>query len=143
MIKLKKLTPGDLLPPKQAKPGDAGYDLRCAEEFGAVIKPGEQKAIPTGYAWEIPFAWVGLVRPRSGLAVNNRIDVRAGVVDSSFRGEVMAVLVNEGSEPFHIHYGDRIAQMVVVPYWVGDPLIVDTLRESERGGDGWGSTGRE
>lgn len=143
MIKIKKLTPGDLLPPKQAKWGDAGYDLRSAVQRVLTIHPGEQKAIPTGYAWEIPINYVGLVRPRSGLALRHSIDTRAGVVDSSFRGEVMAVLVNEGSEPFNIHYGDRIAQMVVVPCWIGPVLTVGHIDDTDRGADGFGSTGSQ
>ena len=141
MIKVKKVTPGDLLPPKQAKPVDAGYDLRSAVQRTVTINPGEQKVVPTRYAWEIPLAWVGLVRPRSGLAVKNRIDVRAGVVDSSFRGEVKAVLVNEGCAPLYINYGDRIAQMVVVPCMLCPVITVSQLDDSERGADGFGSTG--
>lgn len=139
MIKVKKLTPYDLPPPAQSKWGDAGYDLRSTTNW--MLEPGEQYGIPTGWAWEIPTNYVGLVRPRSGLAANRRIDVRAGVVDSSHRGEVMAVLVNEGSEPFLIQYGDRIAQMVVVPCMMGPVDIVSQLDDSERGSDGFNSTG--
>lgn len=143
MIKVKKLFPGDLLPPKQSKWGDAGYDLRSAVERVVTLHPGDQKAIPTGFAFEIPINYVGFVKPRSGLAVRHRIDIRAGTVDASYRGEVMAVLVNEGSEPFCIHFGDRIAQMVVVPCMIGPVFTVSELGPSERGGDGFGSTGRE
>lgn len=143
MIKVKKLTAYDLPSPAQSKWGDAGYDLRSAVERVVTLHPGDQKAIPTGFAWEIPINYVGFVKPRSGLAVKHRIDIRAGTVDSSFRGEVMAVLLNEGLEPFHILYGDRIAQMVVVPCMIGPVLTVDELGPSDRGGEGFGSTGNK
>lgn len=140
MIKVQKLTRGEIPPPAQTKIGDAGYDLRAVAN--KLIQPGAQEAIPTGYAWEIPVGWVGLVRPRSGLAVKHRIDVRAGVVDSSFRGEVQAVLVNEGASPYLVVAGDRIAQMVVVPCCLEPVFTVSQLDESDRGADGFGSTGR-
>lgn len=139
MIKVKKVTDQDILPPVQSKLGDAGYDLRSA--FGWEILPGQQLAIPTGYAWQVPLGWVGLIRPRSGLAAKHRIDVRAGVIDSSYRGEVKAVLVNEGAEPFIINQGERIAQMVVVPCMLCPVITVSQLDDSERGADGFGSTG--
>jgi len=139
MIKVKKVTDQDILPPAQSKPGDAGYDLRSA--FGWEILPGQQLAIPTGYAWQVPLGWVGLIRPRSGLASKHRIDVRAGVIDSSYRGEVKVVLVNEGAEPFIINQGDRIAQMVVVPCMLCPVITVSQLDDSVRGADGFGSTG--
>lgn len=139
MIKVKKVTDQDILPPAQSKPGDAGYDLRSA--FGWEILPGQQLAIPTGYAWQVPLGWVGLIRPRSGLAAKHRIDVRAGVIDSSYRGEVKVVLVNEGAEPFIINQGERIAQMVVVPCMLCPVVTVSQLDDSERGANGFGSTG--
>lgn len=142
MIKVKKLCPGDLLPPKQSKPGDAGYDLRAAiEDEADYIAPGEQMVIPTGYAWEIPLGWCGMAWPRSGTAIKARIDTRAGLIDSTYRGEVAVVLTNEGDESFLFYRGDRIAQMVVVPHMMGPVLEVDELRASVRGTSGFGDSG--
>lgn len=138
MIKVQKLCPGDLPKPSQAKWGDAGYDLRA--DIHWKMNPGDLSSITTGYCWEIPIGYVGLIRPRSGLSVRG-IDTRAGVIDSSFRGVVVVLLKNESHEPFHIEYGDRIAQMVVVPHWMGGVIEVDDLTQSERGSGGFGSTG--
>src|SRR5690625_3200449 len=139
MIKVKKVTDQDILPPAQSKPGDAGYDLRSA--FGWEILPGQQLAIPTGYAWQVPLGWVGLIRPRSGLASKHRIDVRAGVIDSTYREEVKVVQVNEGTEPFRIIQWHRISQLVVVPCMLWPVITVSHWADSVLGPDGFESTG--
>src|SRR5688572_13844449 len=89
----------------------AGADLTAAE--GAVLAPGGRAAVGTGLVIALPPGHVGLVWPRSGLALRHGIDTLAGVIDSDYRGEVRVVLVNHGPEPFSINRGDRIAQLLV------------------------------
>lgn len=139
MIQLQRIGAHDLPLPKQATDGAAGFDLMA--QCAAVSPVGGRRAIPTGFAWAIPLGQVGMIRPRSGLAVRSGIDVLAGVVDSDFRGEVCAVLVNHGCFDLQINAGDRIAQMVVQPCMVGVTVECDELPSTERDNGGFGSTG--
>lgn len=140
-MKIKRLI--DRLPaPVRETEGSAGYDLRAAVGTYCLM-PGERGLIETGFAWEIPVGMVGLIRPRSGLAVREGLHVMAGVVDSDYRGEVKVLLVNMGDKPIEIKTGDRIAQMVVTMYH-GDELVeVDELDDAARGEGGFGSTGKQ
>jgi len=139
MIQLQRIGAHDLPLPKQATEGAAGFDLMAAESF--TLTPGSYNAVKTGFAWAIPLGQVGMIRPRSGLAVRNGIDVLAGVIDADYRGEVAVVLVNHGDTSLHIIAGDRIAQMVVQPCMVGVTVECDELPGTERGNGGFGSTG--
>src|SRR5262245_15406259 len=105
------------------------------------LAPGERAAVPTGLRLEIPAGHVGLVWPRSGLAVRHGIDTLAGVIDSDYRGEVKVVLVNHGTEPFTISAGDRIAQILIQTAARVRFNAVATVGTSERGAAGFGSTG--
>lgn len=125
--------------PAYARPGDAGMDLRAADY--ACIEPGHRCAIRTGVSIAIPEGYVGLIWPRSGLAANHGIDTLAGVIDSSYRGEVGVVLVNHGSLPFEIEPGDRIAQLLIQPVVRAELVPVERLGSTERGAGGFGSTG--
>lgn len=128
--------------PRRESKGAAGYDLRASDVTGIChIRPGERKIINTGFAWQIPPGYVGMIRPRSGLAVREGLDVLAGVVDSDYRGEVKVLLVNHGHESSMIRTGDRVAQMVVSPVETDALVEVDTLADAERGDGGFGSTG--
>jgi dUTP pyrophosphatase len=126
--------------PEYASAGSAGADLRASE--AVEIAPGARAAVPTGVRLQIPPGHVGLVWPRSGLAVRHGIDTLAGVIDSDYRGEVRVVLVNHGDAPFRIAPGDRIAQLLLQrverAVFVAAPAIDDT----HRGDGGFGSTGR-
>ena len=126
--------------PEYASAGAAAADLRASE--ATVIAPGGRAAVATALRLEIPSGHVGLVWPRSGLAVRHGIDTLAGVVDSDYRGEVRVVLVNHGEEPFRIARGDRIAQLLVqrVERALFQPEA--ELEASGRGEGGFGSTGR-
>ncbi len=126
--------------PEYASAGAAGADLRASEE--TLIAAHARAAVATGLRVEIPPGHVGLVWPRSGLAVRHGIDTLAGVVDSDYRGEVRVVLVNHGAEPFRIAPGDRIAQLLVqrVERALFQPEA--ELEASDRGEGGFGSTGR-
>ena len=118
----------------------AGADLRAAEEV--TLGPGERAAVATGLHLEIPPGHVGLVWPRSGLAVRHGLDTLAGVIDSDYRGEVRVVLVNHGTEPVVLARGDRIAQLLIQRVERVEFRKVDGLEETGRGEGGFGSTGR-
>ena len=126
--------------PDYASAGAAGADLRASE--AVEIAPGGRTAVPTAVRLQIPPGHVGLVWPRSGLAVRHGIDTLAGVIDSDYRGEVRVVLVNHGEEPFRVARGDRIAQLLVQPVERAAFTAVPAIDDTERGGGGFGSTGR-
>src|SRR5574343_1801411 len=123
--------------PQQAKPLDAGFDLRASHAHK--IAPGKCAAIPTGFAWELPSSVVGFVCSRSGLALNRRVIVlnAPGVVDAGFRGEVCVILMNLGEVPLEINVGDRIAQFLIMPCHINTAPIslveVGALSDTERG----------
>ena len=129
--------------PARAHPGDAGLDLHALE--GATLAPGERASIPTGIAVEIEPGHAGLVLPRSGLAARHGISVvnSPGLIDSGYRGELRVLLLNtDRTEPFELHAGDRIAQLVLIAVAVGEPVEISQLSGSERGAGGFGSSGR-
>ena len=126
--------------PEYSSAGAAGADLRASEALE--IPPGGRAAVATGVHLAIPPGRVGLVWPRSGLAVRHGIDTLAGVIDCDYRGEVRVVLVNHGREIFRIAAGDRIAQLLVQPVERADFVPMDGLADTERGAGGFGSTGR-
>ncbi len=126
--------------PEYSSTGAAGADLRSSS--AVEIAPGARAAVPTGLRLQIPPGHVGLVWPRSGLAVRHGIDTLAGVVDSDYRGEVRVVLVNHGDAPFRIEKGDRVAQLLVQRVERAAFAAVATIDETERGEGGFGSSGR-
>lgn len=130
---------GGLLP-EYASEGAAGADLRASEALE--IAPGGRAAVPTGLRLAIPPGHVGLVWPRSGLAVSHGIDTLAGVIDADYRGEVRVVLVNHGEAPFRIAPGDRIAQLLIQRVERAAFAAASSLDGTERGEGGFGSTGR-
>jgi dUTP pyrophosphatase len=131
-------------PPERTRPGDAGYDLRAVEPFA--LEPGERAVVPTGVAVALPPGVAGLVVPRSGLAARHGLSVvnGPGLIDPNYRGEVRVVLVNLGQEAYAGEAGDRIAQLLLVPYWAPTARVVDELPPAGdgRGADGFGSSGR-
>lgn len=139
-MKFMLLKGDDRLTPTKAQPGDAGWDLRNAGR-PLFIDPGERVVIPTGVSVEIPEGMAGFIWPRSGLAVDQGIDVLAGVIDSGYRGEIKVVLINHDSEPVEIYQYDRIAQLVISPIFAGDAEVVDELGKSIRNTNGFGSSG--
>ncbi len=137
-LKVKVLS-GDV--PTYAHDGDAGLDLRATDSLR--IPAHGHVTVGTGIACEFPSGCVGLVFPRSGLACKSGIALRncVGVIDSGYRGEIKATLTNDTDEPFEVKAGDRIAQMVVMPYCPCVVERVEELSETERGDGGYGSTG--
>ena len=127
--------------PEYATPGSAGVDL-CSMKY-CMIKPGEMALISTGIYLEIPEGYEGQIRPRSGLAMNNRILIpnSPGTIDSDYRGEIRVLLLNMGEDPFTLRFGDRIAQLVFVPVARAKFQEVKELSETKRGTGGFGSTG--
>ena len=126
--------------PAYAHEGDAGLDLRSAED--TLIPSGQSKLIRTGLHCEIPDGCVGLQFPRSGLgSMGLTMRNAVGVIDSGYRGEIKCALWNTTESPFRVHKGDRICQLVVMPYMSCEIEISDALSDSERGTDGYGSTG--
>lgn len=125
--------------------GSAGVDLCAAIEESAVLEPGERRLIPTGIRIALPDGYEAQIRSRSGLAFEHGIGMvnSPGTIDSDYRGEIKVVLINWSSEPFTLHRGDRIAQMVIAPVVQVDWQETDALDETERGDGGFGHTGRK
>lgn len=129
--------------PEYKHEGDAGADLRAHIDGPLTIQQGESAWVPTGVRLAIPDGHVGLQFPRSGLGCNHGVCLAngTGVIDSGYRGEVRAKLLNLGADPFTVNPGDRICQLVILPYTKAKFWTVDELSESDRGADGYGSTG--
>ena len=140
-IEITKLR-SDASIPAYAYPGDAGMDLRAVESLE--IAPFERALIPTGLAIAIPEGYAGFVQPRSGLAIKQGVTVlnTPGLIDSHYRGELKVALINLDSKAtFEVHPGDRIAQLVVLPYLPVSFTEVQQLDTTQRGKGGFGSTG--
>jgi len=129
--------------PEYQTEGASGADLRAYLTDPVVLKPMERRLIPTGLALAIPEGYELQVRPRSGLALKMGITVlnAPGTVDSDYRGELQVLLINFGTEQVTIHHGDRIAQAVVAPVVQAAFIPADNLSVTERGMNGYGSTG--
>jgi dUTP pyrophosphatase len=129
--------------PSRAHEGDAGLDLYACE--AAHIGPGERWSIGTGVAVEIPDGHAGLILPRSGLAKRHGIALvnSPGLIDAGYRGELRVLLLNtDPAEVFRVEPGDRIAQLVITPVVLAEPIETETLADSARGDGGFGSSGR-
>jgi dUTP pyrophosphatase len=128
--------------PTRAHHGDAGLDLYALDD--AMLAPGERASVATGIAVEIPPGQAGLILPRSGLAARHGISVvnAPGLIDAGYRGEVRVLLLNTDREhAFQITAGARIAQLVLVRIELATPVEVELLGTTERGADGFGSSG--
>jgi len=128
--------------PRHQTEGAAGMDLRADEPVE--LAPGERRLVPTGIAVAIPPGFEGQIRPRSGLALKHGLGIpnAPGTVDSDYRGEVGVILLNWGREPVRLARGERIAQLVIAPVTRALLQEVTELPGSDRGGGGFGSTGR-
>ncbi len=142
-IKVKKLSENAVIPTSGSK-YSAGYDLYACIKESVAIKPGTTEKIGTGLSIEIPEGYFGAIFARSGLA--SKMGLRpsncVGVADSDYRGEYIVALYNDSSEERTVNPGDRIAQLVILPYVCAEFELADTLEDSERGSSGFGSTGK-
>jgi len=138
-LKVKKVDPEAKLP-QYANAGDAGMDLFALENVS--VKPSEIVRIRSGIAVEIPDGYVGLCWDKSGLSMNHGIKVLAGVIDSSFRGEIVMAVINLGKEPYTFEKGHKVMQMLLQKVEHVDIVETDTLSETDRGKSGFGSTGK-
>lgn len=142
-IAIKKLNEDNQLPTR-AHDSDAGYDLYSSE--AVTLAPMERRAVKTGVSIALPelisdCEVYGRVAPRSGLAVNKGLDVLAGVIDASYRGEIAVVLINLSSEEVSLDKGAKIAQLIIERYHAVEWEEVSELPPSERGEGGFGSSG--
>ena len=143
-VGLKRLPNGhDLALPHYATAGAAGLDLLAAIDGEIELRPGQRAAIPCGIAIELPQGVEAQVRPRSGLALNHGVTVlnAPGTIDSDYRGEIKAILINHGDTPFRIARGAKIAQMVIAHHEQAQIVELENLSDSARGAGGFGSTG--
>jgi dUTP pyrophosphatase len=125
--------------PTRANEYDAGFDLYSVENL--IIAPQSRKTVKTGISLEMPQHMAGLIWPRSGLSVKSGIDVLAGVIDSGYRGEIMVCLYNTSQEAVNIKHGDRVAQIIFQEVPLVSLSLSNTLGSSQRGDNGFGSTG--
>jgi dUTP pyrophosphatase len=140
-LRFVKLSEKAILPTR-AHDSDAGLDLYAAE--AAKIAPGARVSVGTGLAVAIPEGCAGLVLPRSGLALRSGVTLvnSPGLIDPGYRGEVRVLMLNtDGTTGFQVASGDRIAQLLLVPFTSAGALEAEALDESTRGSGGFGSSG--
>lgn len=137
-VKVMKLR-DDAIIPTRAHKSDAGLDLYSVETM--MIQPGKDVLVPTGIVIDFPHGWVAVVKEKSGRAVKNKLTIGACVIDSGYRGELLAHLFNHSDKTLLINKGEKIAQLILVPCWTGTVEIVSNMDSSERGENGFGSTG--
>ncbi|WP_415184097.1 dUTP diphosphatase [Phaeovulum sp.] len=135
--------------PSYATAGAAGADVRANlrpedRDSGFTLASMQRAIVPTGLRVEIPPGFEVQIRPRSGLALKHGITLpnTPGTIDSDYRGPMGVLLVNLGAEPYTVHHGDRIAQLIIAPVVQAGFALVDALGETTRGDGGFGSTGR-
>jgi dUTP pyrophosphatase len=132
----------DAVPPARSRSGDAGFDLRATERVS--IPQEGRRLVGTGVAIALPEGVAGLVTPRSGLAIEHGLALlnAPGLIDPNYRGEIKVILHNTGDRRYTVEAGDRIAQLLLVPYWAPEIEMVDELSPTDRGSSGFGSSGR-
>lgn len=142
-LKVKKMRDNSILPTR----GDskaAGIDLYACIDKPVTILPNATVMIPSGIACEFPEGYFGLMLPRSSVGVKRKLTLAntAGVIDESFRGEIMMAFKNNGDVYQTIEPGERLAQLILLPYFTYDIVETDSLSTTERGEGGFGSTGK-
>ncbi len=143
---LSRLIGNEIPMPEYSTTGSAGMDLRACIREGIDLLPGDTRLIPTGFAIYIEDPGLaGIVLPRSGLGHKHGIVLGnlVGLIDSDYQGELMVSCWNRGTEAFRIEQADRIAQLVIIPVVQSTLKIVNEFAETQRGSDGFGSSGRQ
>ena len=125
--------------PERAHEDDAGYDLKTP--IDTVVYKRSSVTIDTGIHIEIPKGYVGMLKSKSGLNVHNDL-IGEGVVDSGYTGSIRVKLYNNGDKPYKFIRGEKIIQLVIVPFLAPELELVNELSQTDRGSDGFGSTGR-
>ncbi|OIP81435.1 MAG: deoxyuridine 5'-triphosphate nucleotidohydrolase [Porphyromonadaceae bacterium CG2_30_38_12] len=130
--------------PEYASVSAAGLDLRANITEPVTLKPLERRLIPTGLFIELPVGYEAQIRPRSGLALKHGITVlnSPGTIDADYRGEICVILVNLSAQEFVIHNGERVCQMVIAKHEQAQWIETEVLGDTERGGGGFGHTGK-
>lgn len=143
-VDLKKLNPKAQIPTNGSLFA-AGNDLYACLEESLSIAPGETEMIPTGIAIAIPTGYAGLILARSGIASKKGLAPanKVGLIDSDYRGEILVALHNHSNSVQTIEPGERVAQIMIIPYLPTFFDEVEELDETERGAGGFGSTGRK
>ena len=126
--------------PKRAHPTDAGLDLRS--RWSMLVPAHDSAEFDTGVHIELPSGWYGKIESKSGLNINHGIVSCGGVIDEEYTGSIMVKLYNLSDFDYIVEAGDKIAQLVIMPYLAPELDLVDKLDETDRGDDGFGSTGR-
>ena len=134
-----KLVNSDSIAPKRAYPGDAGLDVFSDEDTDIYF--GQRKAIKSGICIQVPKGYYCQVAPKSGLAIKSGIDVLGGIIDFGYTAEILVILINHSKETFHVKKGNKIAQLIMKKIAVPTIEIVENLEETDRGSNGFGSTG--
>ena len=143
VINIKKIRPEAVIPTSGSQ-FSAGYDLYACLDAPVIIPPHQNRKIGTGLSVEIPEGYFGAIFARSGLASKSGIRPAncVGVCDSDYRGEYIVPLHNDTDADYTVNPGDRIAQMIVLPYMSVEFNEVSKLTETDRGKSGFGSTGK-
>lgn len=126
--------------PERAHPTDAGLDLRCREDV--MLWKGGSAVVDTGVHVQLPHGWYGSVTNKSGLNVKHGVVVPEGIIDENYTGSIAVKLYNFGEQCYHFNKGDKVAQLVISRYSTPELELVDELEETDRGDNGFGSTGR-
>lgn len=142
-LKVKKVKDNAILPTRGSEKA-AGIDLYACIDEPVNVAVGNTVIIPTGIACEFPKGYFGAVVPRSSVGIKRHLTLSncVGVIDEDYRGEIMMAFTNIGNEAQVINPGERLAQMVLLPYVLFNIEETDTLTETERGEGGFGSTGK-
>lgn len=139
-VAAKKIPPGLDVSPMYGSVHAGGIDIKSCESF--TLQAGESRVVHTGICVAIPDGHVGLMRSRSGLIFKKDITAFHGTIDADYRGEMKVILTNHGTQPQYVESGERIVQMVITPFVSVIPEEKPFLEDTERGSNGYGSSGR-
>ncbi len=134
-----KLLKKEAKAPFKKRFGDSAFDVYSCED--KMLLPGERYQFKLGIAVEVSSNYTVMVQERSGMALNHGVFTLGNIIDSNYRGEISAILLNTGAAPYEVKMGDRIAQLLVLPIFNSHVETVDTLSNSDREAQGYGSSG--
>lgn len=142
-MKIKVLNKSGHKLPEYSTVASAGMDIRASLKEDIVLAPGKRILVPTGLYIEIPEGYEAQIRPRSGLALHKGITVlnSPGTIDADYRGEICVILINLSDEDFVVSDGERICQMIISRHEQAEWILVEELKETDRGSGGFGHTG--